>query len=89
MKTELYGSATLPIDGGPEVIYSLLRDETGAIGRMQCELYGVRVEMEGESASRPGLTASRAAIYRLLETLLNGTVPPIALDDVVEDWKSL
>lgn len=48
--------------------------------------YGVRIELEGESAAAPDLSPSRRRVKELAERLARGTVTPVALRDVVDDW---
>lgn len=48
--------------------------------------YGVGVELKGESAAVTGLSPSRRRVTELAERLVRGTVTPIALRDVVDDW---
>jgi hypothetical protein len=84
MSLETYTSTLEPL--GKTVTYSLLRDEGQSYGPMGYEVYGVKVDMDNETASRPRLTVSRNAVGSLLRTLAKGCVTPIALDDVVDDW---
>ena len=48
--------------------------------------YGVGIELKGESAAAPDLSSSRQRVEELAERLARGTVTPIALRDVVDDW---
>ena len=48
--------------------------------------YGVQIELEGEEASVTGLSPSRKRVLALAEALVRGTVTPVALRDVVDDW---
>lgn len=48
--------------------------------------YGVQVELEGEEASAADLSPSRQRVRELAEALVRGTVTPVALRDVVDDW---
>lgn len=48
--------------------------------------YGVQIELEGESAAVTGLSPSRRRVRELAERLVRGTVTPIALRDVADDW---
>ncbi|MDR0325783.1 MAG: DUF6514 family protein [Oscillospiraceae bacterium] len=86
MRSEFYGSAVVPVEDGRTVTYTLLCDEAGTAGPLGCEFYGVRVEMGGEAASRPCLTASKSSVSGLLEKLVRGGVTPVGLGDVVDDW---
>ena len=86
MRTEIYGSAVLPVGAGTEVVYTLLCDEAETAGPLGCEFYGVKVEMGAETASRPRLTASRTSVGALLDKLVRGGVTPVGLSDVVDDW---
>jgi hypothetical protein len=86
MQTEIYTSTTVPLGNGTVVTYSLLCDKAETPGPLGCEVYGVKVDMGGETASRPRLTVSRNAVSGLLEKLAKGGVTPVALNDVVDDW---
>lgn len=48
--------------------------------------YGVGIELEGESAAVRNLSPSRTRVGELAERLVRGTVTPVALRDVVDDW---
>ena len=48
--------------------------------------YGVLIEMEGEVASVADLSPSRQRVRALAEALVRGTVTPVGLRDVVDDW---
>ena len=48
--------------------------------------YGVAVEMEGETAAVPDLSPSRRRVESLADALVRGTVTPVGLRDVVDDW---
>lgn len=48
--------------------------------------YGVEIELEGETASVRDLSPSRQRVRALAEALVRGTVTPVALRDVVDDW---
>lgn len=48
--------------------------------------YGVRIELEGETAAAADLSPSRRKVEELAERLVRGTVTPVALRDVVDDW---
>ena len=66
--------------GNLDIRYSLLeeRDETAG--------YGVLVELAGEQAAVPGITPSRSEAVALLGLLARGTVTPVTVMDIVEDW---
>lgn len=52
-----------------------------------CENYGVRVaESQGESIAIPGITTSATRIDELLTRLVDHTVSPTTLRDIVDDW---
>lgn len=56
-------------------------------GRFCFEDYGVRItEPEVASVCVPSLTTSAARIDELLTTLVDNTVGPVGLEDVVADW---
>jgi len=63
--------------------YYLLEEEPG---EGETASYGVQVEMEGESAAVPDLSPSRQRAAELAEALVRGSVTPVALRDVVDDW---
>ena len=48
--------------------------------------YGVAVELEGETAAVPDLSPSRQRVEALTDALIRGTVTPVGLRDVVDDW---
>ena len=48
--------------------------------------YGVQVELKGEEASVPDLSPSRRRVEALAAALVRGTVTPVGLRDVVDDW---
>ncbi len=62
--------------------YYLLEEETVNSGPS----YGVEVELEGETAAVRDLSPSRQKAAELAEVLAQGTVTPVALRDVVDDW---
>lgn len=56
-------------------------------GRFSFEEYGVAVSEDGgDCAQLPGITHSRSRIDALLALLMEHTVSPTGLCDVVEDW---
>lgn len=48
--------------------------------------FGVRIELEEEEASVTDLSPSRRKVQALAEALLRGSVTPVGLRDVVDDW---
>ena len=52
----------------------------------QTAVYGVSVEYGGEEDSVRQLAGSRERVETLLAALARGSVTPVALRDVVEDW---
>lgn len=48
--------------------------------------YGVGIELGDESAAARDLSPSRRRVKELAERLARGTVTPMALGDVVDDW---
>ena len=48
--------------------------------------FGVQIELEGEEASVRDLSPSRQKVQDLAEALIRGTVTPVGLRDVVDDW---
>ena len=61
--------------------YYLLEEDAADPGS-----YGVQIEMEGEAAEAADLSPSRQRVWELAETLARGSVTPVALRDVVDDW---
>ena len=56
-------------------------------GSFQCENYGVRIVEEGIlSSSLPGLTTSAVRIDQLMTMLVDNTVGPVGLEDIILDW---
>lgn len=64
-----------------KVRYYLLEGEAEEPGS-----FGVEIEMEGETASAADLSPSRERVLALTETLVQCSVTPVALRDVVDDW---
>ena len=66
--------------------YFLLVDQVDS-GSFQCENYGVRIVEEGVgSSAMPGLTTSAVRIDQLMTMLVDNTVGPVGLEDVLRDW---
>ena len=66
--------------------YFLLVEQVDS-GNFQCENYGVRIVEEGvSSSSLPGLTTSAVRIDQLMTMLVDNTVGPVGLEDVIRDW---
>lgn len=66
-----------------ELNYYLLADELENTG----ENYGIQVGYaNGEADFVRGITFSQNQIMKLLVTLMEQTVTPVTLRDVVEDW---
>jgi len=61
--------------------YYLLEEESG-----ETVSYGVQVELEEETAAVRDLSPSRQRAAELAEALVRGTVTPVTLRDVVDDW---
>ena len=78
-------------DRSSELTYYLLVDELECGGAFALESYGVKVEkrsLDGfSSAQCRNVTCSREKIDRLIGALMRGTVTPVALKDVLEDWE--
>lgn len=71
----------------PHTVHYWLLTQHIPIGRFTLEDYGVTVEDEGgERVCLPSITHSRSRIDALLALLLEHTVTPLNLPDVVEDW---
>lgn len=66
--------------------YALLIDPISS-GCFFCENYGVLIsEANGDQASIPGITSSAARIDELMTLLIEHSVSPTTLADVVADW---
>lgn len=67
--------------------YGLLVEDIEVDG-FHCESYGVAVTdaLTGESARCRHVTVSATDALALLSTLVRGTVTPVSLAEVVEDW---
>lgn len=48
--------------------------------------FGIQVEMGEEAAAVPDLSPSRQRVRELAEALVRGSVTPVSLRDVVDDW---
>ena len=55
-------------------------------GENDWEHYGVKITADGGSAALRDITASQREIQALGALLLNFSVTPVTLRDVVEDW---
>ena len=74
-------------DGHSRYFHYFLIVEQVDSGSFQCENYGVRIVEEGvTSTALPGLTTSAVRIDQLMTMLVDNTVGPIGLEDVVRDW---
>lgn len=62
---------------GSQVRYYLLEEGTS---------YGVEIRLKGESAAVRDLSPSRERAGELARRLVRGTVTPVGLRDVVDDW---
>jgi len=70
-----------------EFIYSVLIGQMNAGRHFGCEAYGVKVsEVGGATAKVPNITISAHRIDALLGLLLEHTVSPAGLEDVISDW---
>ena len=66
--------------------YFLLVEQVDSVN-FQCENYGVRIAEEGVvSSALPGLTTSAVRIDQLMTMLVDNTVGPVGLEDVIRDW---
>ena len=79
METHLFGTAVC--QGLPVRYYLLL--QRGRDGRRQ---YVIRVEYKEEAVTVMGLTVSAEETKALLRKLMLGTVTPVTVPDVIEDW---
>ena len=55
-------------------------------GEHDWEHYGVKIDGGGDGAVLRGITVSQRDIQALGALLVNGSVTPVTLRDVVEDW---
>lgn len=67
---------------GKTVKYYLLEDAADSIAGQ----YGISLECDNEQVSLPGITVSQPRILALMDALISGSVTPVTLRDVVEDW---
>lgn len=67
--------------------YGLLVEDIQVDG-FYCESYGVAVtdSLTGERAQRRHVTVNATEALALLGALARGTVTPVSLEEVVEDW---
>lgn len=55
--------------------------------RFCCENYGVRItEQDKMTAAVPALTTSAERIDQLMTALVDNSVGPVGLRDIIEDW---
>ena len=66
---------------GSPIHYHLLTSQTGELTQ-----YGVQSDWRGEEVSIPEITTKKGDVLVLLALLQGGSVPPISLRDIVEDW---
>ena len=52
----------------------------------ETETYGIGVEYGEERVDVPDITPSQKGVSVLLDTMIRGTVTPVTLRDVAEDW---
>ena len=79
MNRILFGSAEM---NKREIRYYLISEKS----RHGWTEYGLAVEFADEQAQFPSLTLSRGRVQELLSRMRRGTVTPVAVRDVVEDW---
>ena len=81
-------SRTCPDElGRPRTFHYALTVDSVEAGPFCCENYGVQVTEEGgEAACVPGITTSALRIDELITLLVEHSVGPAALRDVVDDW---
>lgn len=66
---------------GAAVTYYLVVEETAGVER-----YGLQLRYGGETEMVADITTSQRQIQSLLGAMVRGTVTPVAVRDVVEDW---
>lgn len=75
--------------GTPRFLRYYLTIELVESTRFCFERYGVRIcDQNGFSSCVPALTSSATEIDELMTVLVENTVTPVTLEDVVQDWKS-
>ena len=62
--------------------YYLLEEVSEETGRS----YGVEVHLNGETAAAANLSPCRRRVEALARALVRGTVTPLTLRDIVDDW---
>jgi len=93
MEKICFDRAQTVTENGTEIYltYYLIVDEVETGGCFSLESYGAGVEKRcgGESTYTccRFITFSQIKIEKLLRALVRGTVTPLALADVVEDWE--
>lgn len=85
MRAVKYKELSLPSAGGASLALSYFFLSETLDGR---EHYGVQIteETRGERAAIPGLTTDVRRIRRLMDTLVQNSVTPTTLADIVADW---
>lgn len=78
MKKEFVAAADF---SGSPIHYHLCTSHSG-----ETTHYGVQASWRREEVCIPDITTRKEAAGELLELLRRGSVPPLALRDVVEDW---
>ena len=69
---------------GTAAIHYYLLTEDREDGLLEC--YGILVTCGADMEMIRNITVSQSAILQLLEILIHGTVTPVSLRDVLEDW---
>lgn len=79
--------AVLDDEGRKRLFLYYLTVDTIEAGSFCCENYGVCITEEGVRSTRvPALTTSAMRIDQLMTTLVDNTVGPAGLRDVIADW---
>ncbi len=74
-------------DGRQRIFQYYLTVDYVETGNFCCENYGVRITEQGvRTQSIPALTTSALRIDQLITALVDHTVGPAGLQDVVDDW---
>ncbi len=73
--------------GSPRTFHYFLTVDVIEAGSFCCEDYGVRITQDEQNTTCvPSLTTSPERIDQLMTTLVDNTVGPVGLQDVIDDW---
>ncbi len=87
MEMKIASRQFLDQEGRPRCFHYFLTIDQEETDRFFCENYGVRVAEEAaDDRSLRAITTSASRIDELITLLVDNTVGPAGLDDVVSDW---